>query len=394
MSLDITMKKLLLLILCIQFITHMTAYANEKNINDSTVKLLQDLSEAHAAPGFEKPVRDILIREWKPLLAEIQIDGMKNIIGVMRGNKKKPKILIMAHMDEVGFYIKDITDDGFLRIDQAGGWIDQTILAHRWIITTPLRSVIGYSGIESSHAISTFPAVAPITSKDMFIDIGARNRNEAMEKYGVRPGLPITPDTKFEILNDGERYLGKAFDDRAALAVMTDILKRLSKTQHPNQIIYVATVQEELGSRGAQTIYNSVQPDIVINLEIGVAKDFPLLASQKQDHGHPTLGGGPSIFVYDHSMVPDNGLVDWIINQAKKNHIPYQLESEPMYGQDARYLQISGKGIPAVNIGIPVRYAHQDSGILQRSDYDATVMLIEKILLTLSQDELNEIKNK
>jgi len=387
------MKKVIYILLCSLQLLTCPAYSDIKT-TDQTEQLLQELTEAHAAPGFESSVRKILLRIWTPSMSKIKIDGMKNIIGFFPSSKNKPKILIMAHMDEVGFYVKDITNEGFLRIDQAGGWIDQTILSQRWIIMTSKGPVIGYSGIESGHAITSFPTVPPISSKEMFIDIGASSKKEVLEIYGIRPGLPITPDTKFVLLNNSGRYLAKALDDRAALAVMTELLRRLNKQILPNQIIYVATVQEELGSRGAQVISNSVHPDIVINLEVSVAKDFPLLAAPKQDRGHPFLGGGPSIFVYDHSMVPDNTLIEWIINLARKNKIPFQFENEPLYGEDGRFLQVSGNGVPTVNIGIPVRYAHQNSGILQRSDYDATVSLVEKIVLTLSQSEVDAIKNK
>jgi len=379
-----------LLIIFSLFLMFSTSFAADSL--DQSETLIQNLTNAHGAPGFENSVRRILKGEWAHYLPSLKLDGMKNIIGEVSGSDKAPRVLVMAHMDEVGFYVKSITKDGYLRIDNAGGWFDQVVLAHRWKIMTGKGPVLGYTGMDSPHSMQDTNLGGVIPHRNMFIDIGAKSKKEAIEKYGIRPGLPITPDSSFAKLNSSGRYLAKGLDDRVGLAVMTEVLKELKGVTHPNTIIYVATVQEEVGLRGAQVIYQSVKPDIVINLEASIARDFPLLGSDKQDEGHPRLGAGPAIFAYDHSMIPDNNLVEWIMKLAKEKHIPYQIETEVHYGEDGRYLQAGGKGIPVINLGIPVRYAHQDSGVLQRTDYDESVKLLKAILLDLNESAVNEIK--
>ena len=206
---------------------------------------------------------------------------------------------------------------------------------------------------------------------------------------GVRPGLPITYRTEFEILNGTNRYLARAWDDRVGLAVITEALRQLKSGSHPNTIQVAATVQEENGLRGAQVVYASLKPDIVINLEIGIAGDFPLMTSPKLSQ--EALGNGPAIFVFDGSMIPNNKYVDWIVKLARESGIPIQFESVTGYGEDAAQIQKSAAGVPAVNIGIPTRYGHSQSGVIDRADYDNTVKLVVKMVQKLSAAEVKAI---
>src|SRR5262249_53958035 len=162
----------------------------------------------------------------------------------------------------------------------------------------------------------------------------------------------------------------RAWDDRVGLAVITQALQQLKSQPHPNNVQVAATVQEEIGLRGASIVQASTRPDIVINLEIGIAADFPLLTSPRQSP--EVLGKGPSIFVFDGSMIPNNKYIEWIVQLAKDNGIPMQFGSVSGYGEDASKLQQAAQGIPSVNIGVPTRYGHSQSGVIDRSDYDNT----------------------
>ena len=205
---------------------------------------------------------------------------------------------------------------------------------------------------------------------------------------GIRPGLPIAYETEFVKLGDTGRYLAKAWDDRVGLAVITHVLQGLGA--HPNQVVVAATVQEEIGLRGAAVVEESLQPDIVINLEIGIAADFPLMTSPTLSQ--EALGKGPGIFVYDRSMIPSNQLIEWILETASENGVPTQFESVSGYGQDAAELQRSATGIPAVNIGIPTRYGHSQSGVIDRVDYDNTVKLVRLMIEGLSGQAVEQIR--
>jgi len=356
---------------------------------DATERLLAELTNAPGAPGFEGPVRDILRREWQGLLSDVHTDGMGNLFGTLPGTEG-PRVLLMAHMDEVGFLVRYIDDRGFIYFNPVGGYFDQSVLTQRMTIMTPRGPVLGYTGFKSGHILAAEERSRMVPLKDMFIDIGAKSREEVMEKFGVRPGLPVTYAATFEVLNGTNRYLARAIDDRALLAVATEALRQLSGLPRANTIVTAATVQEEVGMRGASVVYASTKPDIVVNLEIGIAGDFPLMTSPKLSQ--EALGKGPSIFVFDGSMVPNNKLVEWTLRLARENGIPVQFESVTGFGEDGAALQKSGQGIPVINIGLPTRYAHGQLGIMDRSDYDNMLKLVVQMLQKLSAAEVQAIR--
>ena len=356
---------------------------------DATVKLLAELTNANGAPGFEGPVRDILRREWRSLLADLRTDGLGNLLGRLPGSAPSPRVLLMAHMDEVGFLVRAIDERGFVYMNPLGGYIDQSVLTQRYTIMTPRGPVIGYTGFKSTHIVSPEERSRMVALQDMFLDIGARSREEA-EKMGVRPGLPVTYRTEFEVLNGTSRYLAKAWDDRVGLAAATEALRQLKSLPHPNTVEVAATVQEEIGLRGASVVEASTHPDIVINLEIGIAGDFPLLTSPKLSQ--EALGQGPSIFVFDASMIPNNNYVEWVLKVAAEASIPVQFESVSGYGEDASQLQKAAGGIPAINLGVPTRYGHSQSGVIDRADYDGLVKLLVAMIQKLSAEQVKAIR--
>ena len=356
---------------------------------DGVVRLLAELTNAVAPSGFEGPVRDILRREWQGLLTDVHTDGIGNLFGTLPGPAGSPRVLVMAHMDEVGFLVRYIDRNGFVFFNPVGGYLDQSVLTQRMTILTPKGPVTGYTGFKSGHIVSPEERNRLVRVQDMFIDVGVKSRAEA-EALGIRPGLPITYGTRFTVLNGTNRYLAKAFDDRVGLAVATEALRQLKTLPHPNTVDMAATVQEEVGLRGAAVVDASTHPDIVINLEIGIAGDFPLLTSPKLSQ--EKLGDGPGLFVFDASMIPNNRYVDWIVALAQAHHIPFQFESVGGYGEDGAQLQKSGTGIPAVNIGIPTRYGHSQSSVIDRSDFDNTVKLVVQMIQGLSAGQIRAIR--
>ncbi len=353
--------------------------------DDRVVRLLRELTDAVAPSGFEGPVRDILRREWQGLLTGVHTDGIGNLYGTLPGPADSPRVLVMAHMDEVGFLVRYIDPDGYIFLNNVGGYIDQSVLTQRMTILTPKGPVTGYTGFKSGHIVSAEERSQLVHLKDMFIDIGVKSRAEA-EALGIRPGLPITYGTRFTVLNGTNRYLAKAFDDRVGLVVATEALRALKALPHPNTVEMAATVQEENGLRGAAVVNATAHPDIVINLEIGIAGDFPLLTSPKLSQ--EALGRGPGLFVFDASMLPNNNYVNWIVQLAQAHGIPFQFESVGGYGEDGAQLQKSGTGIPAVNIGIPTRYGHSQSGVIDRSDVDNAIKLVVQMIQGLSADQI------
>jgi putative aminopeptidase FrvX len=356
---------------------------------DATERLLEELTNAHGVPGFEGPVREIVRREWRDAVTDLHADGIGNLIGSLPGPAGSPRILVMAHMDEVGFLVRHIDENGFISINNVGGYFDQSVLTQRMSILTARGEVLGYTGMKSGHILRPDERTRMIPLADMFLDVGAKSRAE-VEAMGIRPGLPVAYATRFEKLGATGRYLAKAWDDRVGLAVITQAIAQLHSGAHPNTLLVAATVQEEIGLRGASVVAASTKPDIVINLEIGIASDFPLLTSKTLSQEE--LGKGPGVFVFDGSMIPNNKYVDWIIELAKKSGIPIQFESVSGYGEDGAMLQKSLEGIPAVNIGVPTRYGHSQSGVIDRADYDHTVELVVKMIENLSAADVAHIR--
>ncbi len=363
------------------------AQAPQAAQDDPTVTLLRELTNADAAPGFEGPVRNILKREWQGIVKDLHTDGIGNLLGTLPGSG--PRVLVMAHMDEVGFMVRYIDPNGFVYLHPIGTYIDQAVLTQRFTITTARGPVVGYTGVKSPHVVPAAERDSMVQVADMFLDLGVKSREEA-ERLGVRPGLPVTYRTRFETLNDGtNRYLAKAFDDRVGCAIITQALRHFQSAPHPNLLQVAATVQEELGSRGAQVIYEQTKPDIVINLEIGVAGDFPLRVSPKLTQ--EALGKGATVFIFQGDMIPNNALVEWVTELARTEKIPVQYSAVSTYGQDGSALQRSGSSMPVVNIGVPTRYAHSESGVIDRADYDHALELVTKMIERLSTDSVKAI---
>ncbi|VEE04270.1 endo-1,4-beta-glucanase [Legionella oakridgensis] len=350
---------------------------------------LAKLTDLAGASGFEKSVRDVVKQQWQQSMSRVTVDGMGNLIGLYKDNPQGPNVLLMAHMDEVGYMVESITPDGFLKIIPLGGIPASVIFAQRWTVSTPNGPILAYSGMDSTHLIeepkkNKLPAVNAV-----FLDIGAETKEQAETQFNVRPGLQVTPASQFSPLSEN-RYLAKALDDRLGLALIGDVLESIKNKQHPNQLFTAATVQEEVGLRGASTVFNSTHPDVTINVEVGIADDYPALIAARK--GKIALGKGPTLFVYDRSMIPHQELLSWILDLAKKNNIQVQLESEIGYGQDGSKVQGSGSGVPSINIGVPIRYAHQQAGVFDKRDYDQAVKLISLIVTHLNQNAVDQIK--
>lgn len=367
------MRKWLTVLMCLMF---STLFASP-----NTFDFLSQLTDAHGPSGFEDNIRQLLSQTWKPYTTSLQMDGMGNLIGEIKGHKNI-RVLLMAHMDEVGMMVSKIEDNGLIRVQLLGGIDDNVLTAQRYKIQTPKGLIDAYSGVDSIHSIPKDKRGRLMKKENLFLDVGAMDKTEAL-RMGVHPGLPISPDSKFTKLTEN-RYLAKALDDRIGLAVMTDVMQ--SMKQPKNTLFFAATVQEEVGLRGAQVIYNDVQPDVAINIEVGIASDFPLYLGKASTD--IKLGKGPTLFVYDASMIPNQALLRWVASVAKQQGIPIQYEVEPGYGEDGAKVQGKGKGVPAINIGIPIRYAHQQAGVFDGRDYQQAVKLVKALVTNFQKKDL------
>lgn len=357
---------------------------------DRLERLLQELSEAHGPSGFEGPVRAIVRRELSGVAARIETDGLGSLIATLPGPSDSPRIMMAAHMDELGMLVKYITPDGFVKFQTLGGWLDQGLINQRFVILTRQGSVHGVTGLKTPHVMSPQERTRLVERDKIFLDVGAANRQEAEERLGIRPGDPIAPDSKFAPLNDGRLYLGKAWDDRVGLAVMIEVMRRLKQNPPPNTVCAVGTVQEEIGLRGAHTSSYQVKPDIGLSIEVGVASDYPGIS---QDEAQEKLGGGPGIFLHDSSMLPNIKLRDFVADAARDGRIPLQFNLLTGYGEDGSEMQRAYAGIPAINITVPTRYLHNHNGLIHRDDFDRVVELVTEVVRRLDRAAVKRLKS-
>jgi endoglucanase len=345
--------------------------------------ILKELTEAFGPSGFEDSVRKIMRRELLGLSDTITTDGIGSLIAQLPGSKANPRIMLAAHMDEVGLMVKYITADGFVKFQQLGGWLDQSLLGQRWRIMTGKQEVIGVTGVKTPHVMGAEERRNGLKLDNLFIDIGATSQKDAEDRLGIRPGDPIVPVSEFARLDEGRLYLGKAWDDRVGLAVILEVARALNNNHPPNTVYAIGTVQEEVGLRGARTSSYVVKPDIGINIEAGVAGDYPGIT---KDEAQERLGGGPTIFLHDSMMLPNVNLRNLVETVAKANNITVQFNVLKGYGEDGAEIQRSRTGTPTVNIAIPTRYLHSHNGIINRSDFDSAVRLVTAVIHSLDSD--------
>jgi endoglucanase len=345
---------------------------------DRTEQLLQRLADAPGPPGAEEAVRAIMVPEMKPFVTTpITYDGVGSVIA--QQGSSGPKIMIDAHMDELGGMVRRVTPTGFVTMQMLGGWLDQALVDQRWVIIGSKGPVHGVTGIRDVHVITPNERTAVFSRDQLYIDIGAKNAAEAAA-MGVSPGDPVVPDSPFLALNGSKNYLGKGWDDRIGCAVMLEAIRRTAAMPHPNTLVYVATVQEEVGLRGGRTASQTVKPDIGIAIEGGITGDA---GGARPEESQVKLGAGPGMFLYDSSTIPNRKLVAFVRKTAAAANLPLQADLVQGYGDDSAEMQMNNGGTPTINLVVPVRYTHSHNGIVNRQDFDQTVDLVVAMLMHL-----------
>jgi endoglucanase len=215
--------------------------------------------------------------------------------------------------------------------------------------------------------------------RDMYIDVGATSDFDVKKKLDIRPGDPILPDSPFTVMANPNLLLAKAWDNRMGCALAAEVALRLKGEKHPNTLFAVATVQEEVGLRGAQTSATKIRPDVALALDVGIAHDTP------GTEGDEKLGGGPLIVIYDSSAIPNRKLRDLVIDTAEKLRMPLQFESVERGGTDAGRIHMTGEGVPSLAMGIASRYIHSHVSIIDKRDFEATVKLLVALVKRLDR---------
>lgn len=353
------------------------AFARPVFAQDRTVELLQKLADAPAPPGFEEPVRALMVDFMKPYAASIRFDGLGSIIATQ--GTSGPRIMVDAHMDELGGVVRRVTPNGLLTMQMLGGWLDQALVDQRWIIVGSKGPVHAVTGIRDVHVVPAEERAKVFPRGGLFLDVGAATEAD-VRAMGIGPGDPVVPDAPFTVLNGTDNYLGKGWDDRVGCAVVVEAMRRLATLPHPNQIVWTITTQEEVGLRGAHTAAEVIKPEVGIALEGGITGDvFPGHPEETQER----LGAGPGIFLYDSSALPNRKLTALVKATAAAKNLPLQTDLVQGYGDDSAEIQKSNGGVPTVNLVVPVRYTHSHNGIMNRRDFDRMVDLLVAVLQKL-----------
>jgi endoglucanase len=348
---------------------------------DKIELLLKELTESDGVAGYEGETRRVIKKYFEPL-GEILEDKLGSLICRKRSLVQEPKVILVGHMDEIGFMVKLITKEGFVRFTPLGGWWDQVLLGHRVRIRTNKGSILGVIGAKPPHLLSEEERKKVSEKKDMYIDIGATSQQE-VEDAGVRVGDPIIPVSEFAVLPDAKAYMAKALDDRVGCALVITVLQRLTEKEHPNAVFGVATVQEEIGARGATTSVEVVNPDVAIILETDIAGDVPGI---KPEESAVKLGGGPTLLAYDARMIPNLKLRDMVIDTAKKLNVPLQISTMEGGATDGGPIHLHRIGIPTVVMGVPTRHIHTHNAVVRRDDFDHTAALVTALVQGLDRE--------
>ncbi len=328
------------------------------------IDLLTTLCETPGAPGREHRIREVVMRELSSHVDEVSVDPMGSVIATRRG-RGGPRVMLAAHMDELGFLVSHIDDEGFIRLIALGGFDPKTLVAQR-VMVHGREDLLGVMGSKPIHIMSDEEKKRLPKAEDFYVDIGL---SVDRVRELVRKGDPVTRERTLARL--GDLITCKSLDNRAGLYVMIEAVKRLG--DHGCEVVAVATTQEEVGLRGARVAAARVKPDIGLAIDITLANDGP---GAKPHERITTLGAGAAIKVYDSGVIVPQVVIDHLVSVADERGIPHQLEIMPRGGTDTRELQLAGDGALAGCVSIPTRYVHQVVETCDPRDLDASVDLV------------------
>lgn len=337
--------------------------------------LLKRLCETPGVSGREEQMRKLVAAELRPLTDTIESDNMGNVIAVKDGSGEGPKVMIAAHIDEIGFLVKHIDDNGFIRLLPVGGWDPRAMMAQRVLVHGFAGAVLRGAlmpGVKPTHLLTAEEAAKPLKTEDYFVDLGLSVQTV---KEQVEVGDQVTMDRTAERV--GNTVVSKTLDNRLSVFVMIEALRKLNGSHLTADIVAVATTQEEVGLRGATTAAYTLQPDIGIALDVTLAVDIPGSADAERV---TQLGKGAAIKIFDSSLLCHPKLVRHFRDVAEANKINYQLEILPRGGTDAGGIQRSRGGVPSFTLSVPTRYIHTVNEMAHVDDIQAAIDLLAAYL--------------
>lgn len=355
-------------------------------MEEKTFELIKKLTEAQGTSGFEHRIREIMRKEMTPLVDEVQQDGLGGIFGIRKSKAENaPKIMVAAHMDEVGFMIASISKQGLFRVVPLGGWNPYVVSAQRFTLQTAKGDYPCVSSSVPPHLLrGKDGSGSKLDIADILFDAGFDSKEEA-EAFGVRPGDAIVPLVETIKMANGKKILSKAWDNRYGTTVVLEALKELQGEELPNTLIAGANVQEEVGLRGAKGAVHQFKPDLFFAVDCSPADD---LTGDKSKFGH--LGEGFLLRIQDPGMITLKGMREFLLDTAETHNIPYQYFVSKG-GTDAGAAHQMNNGVPSAVIGVCARYIHTHQTVFHIDDYAAAKEMVLQIARTLDRSTFEAI---
>ena len=345
-------------------------------------EVYEKLLNMDGIPGHEREIKKYVKSELQKYTDTILEDGMGGVFGVLEGNG--PTIMICGHMDEVGYMVSGITPKGMIKLLPIGGMNPEVYLSQiMHVVINKDKKIKGIIGAMPPHLSKG--EKKPITHEELLLDIGANSKEHAVE-MGIKIGQQVVSENDFFFTKDNKKIISKAWDDRFGGGMVLEIIKEVANKKHNNRLVLGATVQEEVGLRGARVASQMVEPDLFIAIDVSPADDFV------NPQPNATLGKGFLIRYFDPSIIMNRGLHDYFEDVAIKNNIPYQ-EYRSQGGTDAAIAQYAGKGILSTTIGLPGRYIHTTAAMVDVDDIEAVKKMALAVIDSFDNEMLEKIKN-
>ena len=347
------------------------------------LELIADISNANGAPGFEDDVV-AQIRRHAEGLGELREDSLRNLYIYRKENKgNRPVVQLDGHSDEVAFMVQAIRPDGNLRIIPLGGWVTSNVPAHKvWVRNALGEYIPGIVASKPPHYMTEAERKAPLVFENITVDVGAVSKEEAENEFHVRIGEPVVPDVTFTYDEKHDLMVGKSFDCRLGCASIVSTLRELQGEELAVDVVGACCSQEEVGTRGSQVTCRTVNPDIAIVLEGCPADDTCVEANMVQT----AIKKGPMLRHVDARMITNPRYQRYALALAGELGIPVQDAVRSGGSTNGANIHLSGKGVPTIVIGVPVRYAHTHYGISAYADYENGVKLAVEIIKRLNAD--------
>ncbi|HAJ69885.1 MAG: glutamyl aminopeptidase [Alkalibacterium gilvum] len=359
----------------------------ESKINLNTKELIKKTTQLQGTSGFEHNIRTFMREEMSPFVDELDYDGLGGVFGVKHSeNKEAPKLMVAAHMDEVGFMVSSITKNGLMKVLPLGGWNPYVVSSQRFTLQTKMGNYPVVSSSVPPHLLKNKES-KKLSIEDILFDGGFESKDEA-EAFGVRPGDPLVPDVETIETANGKSFIGKAWDNRFGVTLVLELLKMLEKEALPNTLIAGANVQEEVGLRGTKGAVRKFDPDAFLAVDCSPAND---LNGNKESFGR--LGEGFLLRIQDPGMILSKEMKEFLLDTAETNNIPYQYFFSKG-GTDAVAAHQLNKGIPSAVIGVPARYIHTHQSLFRIDDYEAAREMVYQTVKAFDRSTLETLKIK